>query len=267
MIGQETVEAAKSWCEIGARWIGSGAPKLGLNYLDRAIAVFSENKELNWLTFARHNKLDGLMRTGWEEDAEIMFDEVMEGYAQQEEAYGKALLLSHMAECQARQGRNERALGNLNLAAAIAEIHGEQTLLAHVLALQARISLEREDLVAVIRRFRRAEEILEQQGLEMEALRLRFSAAEAMVRLGERADAIALLEDLQTKLLRSHRFREALEPLRLLSQLYEESNSWDEKDRISEFVHLCGQRIVSSDDNKRTRDPAEPEIRLMEDPA
>ena len=264
MIGQETVDAAKNWCKVGARWIGNGAPKLGLNYIDRAIAVFSENKEEAWLTYARHNKLDGLMHSGWEEEAEAIFEQVMEGYTRRDNHYGKALLLAHLAESVALQGRPERALVNLNLAAGIAEAQDEKTLLAHVLAQQARISAQREDLIAVIRLFRKAEAMLEGAGLELEALQLRYSAAEAMVRLGERADAVALLEDLQTKLMRGHHIHEALEPLRLLGEVYEESGSWDEKNRISELLHLCGQSIVQTEEGRRTRSLAVPEIRLME---
>ena len=97
MIGEETVDAAKKWCEVGANWINNGAAKLGLNYLDRAIAVFSENDELNWLTFAQHSRLDGLKRTGWEEEAEAMFDQVMRGYLRLRDSYGQALLLAHLA--------------------------------------------------------------------------------------------------------------------------------------------------------------------------
>ena len=109
--------------------------------------------------------------------------------------------------------------------------------------------------------------MLEREGLEMEALHLRYSAAEAMMRLGERADAVAFLEDLQIKLIRGHKFREALEPLNLLGQLYEESGSWDEKDRVTELVHLCGQSIVQEVDARREADLGQPTVRLVEPPA
>ena len=264
MIGHETVDAAKKWCDIGSNWINNGAVKLGLNYIDRAIAVFSENVEVNWMTYARHCKLDGLRRTGWEEEAEAMSEEVMRGYLEMKDAYGQALLLTHLAECMASQGRKERALVNLNLATAISEAHGLNTLLAYVLAERARVSIERENLIDVIRMFRRAEVLLEREGLEMEALHLRYSAAEAMVRLGERADAVAFLEDLQTKLMRGHKFREALEPLNLLGQLYEESGSWDERERITELVHLCGQSIVQEDGTRREPALGQPTVRLVE---
>ncbi len=267
MIGRETVEAAKKWCEVGARWIENGAVRLGLNYIDRAISVFGEAEEPRWLTYARHQKLDGLKETGREEDAEAMFDEVMRGYTEQDDAYGKALLLAHLGDVLARQGRSERALVTYNLSASIAETEGLKQVLAYALAQQARLLLERENLVKVIRLFRRAEGLLEEEGLEMEALRLRYSAAEAMVRLGERADAIAYLEDLQSKLIRALRFREAMEPLNLLSRLYEESQSWDEKNRISQLVHLCGQHIVRGEGERKRRDPTLPLIRPVEAPA
>ena len=266
MIGDETVEAAKKWCETGANWINNGAVKLGLNYIDRAISVFSENGELNWLTFARHSKLDGLKRSGWEEEAESMFDQVMQGYHQLGDSYGQALLLSHLAECMASQGRGERALTNLHLAISIAEADGLRALKAYLLSVRARISMEKGNLVVALRLYRQAEEILEQEGQEMEALRMRYSAAEALVRLGERADAAAFLEDLQTKLMRSRQFREALDPLRLLGNLYEESGSWDERDRITELLHLCGQNIVQGDPSAAGHTNSEPEVRLVAAP-
>lgn len=263
MIGDETVVAAKKWCEVGANWINNGAVKLGLNYLDRAISVFSENGELNWLTFARHSKLDGLKRSGWEEEAEAMFDQVMRGYLQLGDSYGQALLLSHLAECMASQGRRERALANLNLATAIADADGLRALKAHLLSVRARISMERQNLIVALRLFREAEELLEQDGRNMEALHLRFAVAESLVRLGERADAAAFLEDLQTKLMRGRHYREALEPLNLLGKLYEESGSWDERDRITELLHLCGQSIVQGDPAARAQTYTQPVVRLV----
>lgn len=263
MIGDETVAAAKKWCEVGANWINNGAVKLGLNYLDRAISVFSENGELNWLTFARHSKLDGLKRSGWEEEAEAMFDQVMRGYLQLGDSYGQALLLSHLAECMNSQGRQERALANLNLATAIADKDGLRALKAHLLSVRARIFMERKNLIAALRLFREAEELLEQDGREMEALHLRFSVAESLVRLGEQADAAAFLEDLQTKLMRSRHFREALEPLNLLGKLYEESGSWDERERITELLHLCGQSIVQGDPAERAHTYTQPVVHLV----
>ena len=264
MIGRETVQAAKKWCEVGARWIENGAVRLGLNYIDRAISVFAENGEPGWLTYARHQKLDGLKQTGRDEDAEAIFSDVMKGYTELHDPYGKALLLAHLAEVMARQGRTERALVTLNLAASIAEAEGMNHMLAYALAQQARILMERDNLILVIRLFRRAEELLEQEGFDLEAMKLRFSAAEAMVKLGERADAIAFLEDLQTRLMRHLHFREALEPLNLLGKLYEESDSWDEKNRVSQLVHYCGQNIVRGDGERRRKDGALPLIRPAE---
>ena len=264
MIGDETVEAAKNWCEVGANWIKNGAVKLGLNYLDRAVSVFSENGELNWLTYARHSKLDGLKRTGWEEEAEAMFDQVMRGYLHLGDSYGQALLLSHLAECMASQGRRERALTQLNLASAIAESAGLNALQAHLLSVRAGILMDQENLIVALRLYRQAEELLEQDGREMEALHLRYSAAESLVKLGERADAAAFLEDLQTKLMRGRNFRDALEPLDLLSKLYEESGAWDDRDRIKQLLHLCGQSIVQEDSSAKARSYTPPIVRLVE---
>lgn len=264
MIGDETVEAARKWCEVGANWINNGAVKLGLNYLDRAISVFSENGELNWLTYARHSKLDGLKRSGWEDDAEAMFDQVMRGYLHLGDSYGQALLLSHLAECMASQGRRERALTQLNVASAISEAGGLRALSAYLLSVRARILMDRENLILALRFYRESEELLDQEEKEMEALHMRYSAAEALVRLGERADAAAFLEDLQTKLMRGHHFREALEPLKLLGELYEASDSWDERDRITQLLHLCGQSIVQGDPSGRGEQYSQPIVRLVE---
>lgn len=263
MIGEETVQAAKKWCETGANWINNGAVKLGLSYLDRSISVFSENGEMNWLTFARHSKLDGLKRSGWEEDAEAMFDEVMRGYHVLRDSYGQALLLCHLAECMAHQGRGERALTNLHLAISIAEADGLRALKAYLLSVRAGISMERDNLVMALRLFRQAEELLDQEGQVMEALHMRYSAAEALLRLGERADAAAFLEDLQTKLMRGRYYRDALDPLNLLGKIYEESGSWDERDRITELVHLCGQSIVQGEPDAAGHAYSEPEVRLV----
>jgi tetratricopeptide (TPR) repeat protein len=164
------------------------------------------------------------------------------------------------------QGRGERALTNLNLAISIAEADGLRALKAYLLSMRAKISMERDNLVVALRLFRQAEELLDQEGQVMEALSMRYSAAEALLRLGERADAAAFLEDLQTKLMRGRHFRNALDPLNLLGKIYEESGSWDERDRITELLHLCGQSIVQGDPSVAGHAYSEPEVRLVPAP-
>jgi tetratricopeptide (TPR) repeat protein len=152
------------------------------------------------------------------------------------------------------------------MALSIAEASGATSILAYIHSLQGKLYLARNNLLQAIRLLRKAETITEAEGHEMEALKLRFLAVEAMVRLGERADAIALLEDLQTRLMRGLRFREALDGLNLLSRLYEESGSWDEKNRVTQLVHLCGQKMIQHDGEQRPINEARPEIRPFQIP-
>ncbi|MEE8396601.1 MAG: hypothetical protein V3S29_11140 [bacterium] len=260
MIGQETIDSAIKWCDIGQRWIENSAVKLGLEYLDRAISVFNEGGERAWLTYAQHRKMEGLRLARREEEAIALFEVVMAGYERMGDGYGKALLLAHLGESYASQGRAERALAALNLAASVAGAAGLEKVLAHILGLQGELYLQRENLLQAIRLFRKAEALTEQEGYDKPSLALRFRAAAAMVRLGERADATALLEDQQTRLVRGLFFREAMEPLTLLSRLYEESGAWDEKNRITQLIHLCGQKLTATDGEPRKRNEALPEI-------
>ena len=155
----------------------------------------------------------------------------------------------------------------LNLASAIAESAGLNALQAHLLSVRAGILMDQENLIVALRLYRQAEELLEQDGRKMEALHLRYSAAESLVKLGERADAAAFLEDLQTKLMRGRNFRNALEPLDLLSKLYEESGAWDDRDRIKQLLHLCGQSIVQEESSAKAQSYTPPIVRLVEYPA
>lgn len=261
MIRQETVESAVKWCEIGARWIKNGATRLGLNYLERAIAVFAEGSELSWLTFARHQKMDGLIQSGREDDALAMFDAIMEGYSRLGDSYGKSLLLTHLADCAARQGRSERAMLNLNLAHSIATSEGLKRLLAHILAQQGRLAMERKNFFESIKLFREAELLLEEQEMEVDSMLLRFAATKAMVEMGETAEAIALLEDLQSRLIKKHSFQEVIEPLHMLGRLYEESGSWDEKNRVAQLVHFCSQHLIKKGGETKAPKGGEPLIR------
>lgn len=260
MIGQETIDSAIKWCEIGQRWIGNSAVRLGLEYLDRAIAVFNEGGEQGWLTYAQHRKMEGLRLAGREEDAIALFEVVMQGYERLGDAYGKALALTHLAEAYAGQNRGERALATLNLAISVAEEAGLNQILAYAYGVQGRLFLARENLLQGIRLLRKAEGITEAEGHEKEALALGFAASEALVRLGERADAMALLEDQQTRLMRGLWFREALDALNLLGRLYEESGSWDEKNRVTQLGHLCGQKMMQKDGETRPVPRGVPQI-------
>jgi len=261
MIGKDTIESAIKWCEIGGRWIENGAIRLGLNYLDRAIAVFSEGRNLPWLTYARHQRLDGLKQAEREDEAVQMFDEVMEGYNRMGDSYGQSLLLAHLAECHQQQNRGERAMVTLNLASAIAEAEGHNHVQAFIWSQHARLAQERGNLLMAVRLFRKAEALMEELGEENDSLHLRYYASEALIKLGERADAIALLEDLQNRLLRNMDFQHALKALNLLSKLYEESGSWDEKNRIAQLTQMCGQNIIRGEGQRNNPKEGLPLIR------
>ena len=266
MIAQETMQSAIKWCDIGARWIENGAVRLGLNYLDRAISVFSENDDQSWVTFASHHKLSGLAQSGREDQAIAMFDEVMHGYNLLGDDYGKGLLLSHLAECLFHQGRNERAMAHLNLAFSIAKSANEVGLQAHIMSLQAMLTARRNNLLLAIRHYREAESLLEGEGEEDSALYLRFLATKEMTRLGELSDAVALLEDTQSRLMTKREYRKAVEPLSLLSRLYEEMEMWEEKNRVSQLVYLCGQSITKDETMRRLPGEGRPRIRRVAPP-
>ena len=255
MIEQETIEKARQWCDTGAKWIDSGAFRLGLSHLDRAITIFAESEDVNWLTYARHQKLRALFMSKNEDQVENLQEEIMRGYFLLDDAYGKALLLSHMAEELARQGRKERAMVNLNLAVATAEAAGLGKFHAHLLAEQAHLFMERENPLRALRFYRRAEEVAQKEGLQESAAHSRYLIAEALARLGENKEAAAWLEDLQTRLLRAKRFQEALEPLRLLGRLYEESGLVEEKTRVSQLMYYCGQNVIQSEGSHRFDQP------------
>ena len=264
MIGQETLQSAIKWTEIGARWIENGAVRLGLNYLDRAISAFGENDELAWEVFAKHHKLAGLKVSGREDQAVAMFEEVMQGYTVMEDSYGKALLLAHLAECLSQQGRNERAMAHLNLAYSIAGSVTALPLQAHILVLQATLTAQRNNLLFAVKLFRKAEGLLEQAGEPYSALEVRFMATRELARLGERSDAIALLEDIQNKLLSERLYRKAVESLALLSRLYEEMEMWEEKNRVSQLVYLCGQSMTKDEDLRKDPNDGKPRIQYVE---
>ena len=102
MIPTQAVQNAQSWYEEGVQRIESGSISLGITYLEKAIALFAEEDSPRVLTYARHHKLLGLKLDRRYEEAESQFADVMQGYTQLEDSYGKGLLLAHLAECLAR---------------------------------------------------------------------------------------------------------------------------------------------------------------------
>jgi tetratricopeptide (TPR) repeat protein len=244
MIDQKTFESAKLWCKTGADWVDKGAHSTGMRYLDQAIAVFEEVGDLSWLTYARHQKLQALKGRDLHEEAEALGEDVLRGYALLDDAYGKALALSHSAESMARLGRRETATARLNLAAAVAERAGHPGLRAYVLMQLGHLFQEANNALQAIRLYREAEAIFQRQGLDGDAAASRFAAAEVLVGLSERAEAAALLEDVQSHFFGKKQYRQALKPLSLLLRLYEQAGMWDDKNRVGELIHFCGQYIL-----------------------
>ena len=254
MIEQKTLESAKLWCKTGADWVEKGAHSIGIRYLDQAIAVFEEVGDLSWLTYARHQKLQALKTRERFDDAEALVEDVLRGYSLLDDAYGKALALSHSAETTGALGRRDSASARLNLAVAIAERAGNPSLQAYVLMQQGNLCLESGNEIGAIRHYRAAEGIFQRQGLDDDAGKSRHAAAEVLVRLGERAEATALLEDVQAHFFGKQQYREALRPLSVLLRLYEQAGLWDDKNRIGELIHFCGQYIIQGE-----RAPVEPQ--------
>ncbi|MCH8844458.1 MAG: hypothetical protein IID61_15975 [SAR324 cluster bacterium] len=244
MIDEDTIESAKSWCDLGAQWISKKAHSTGIQYIERAIAVFEEAGDLRWLTYSRHQHLNALKALHRDEEVESFSEDVLQGYLRLDDSYGKALVLSHVAESMVRLGRWERAMARLNLAEAVARSGQFNILHAYICSQRARMYLVRDNVLQASRQFRAAEAVLQSDGNLDEASRNRLAAAEALVRLGERSEAIALLEDVQNHLFRRNRYREALQSLTLLSRLYEEVKMWDDKNRVGELIHFCGQYIL-----------------------
>jgi tetratricopeptide (TPR) repeat protein len=244
MISEQTVESARQWYDIGVAWLNKGATNLALSHLERAISVFEEIEDLPALTRARHDYLSGLLRLNRHEEVEARCDEAMRGYVELDDAAGQARLLALLADSVARMGRLERARVHLNLAAAIAGLRGNRKLLRSILEQQSRLLLEREAVEPAVQLLKRAEAIAEEESEEGEIARYRQERAQALLQLGERAEAIALLEDAQSRYLRKGMVREAVEPLQTLRELYERNGLSEDRGRIDALIHLCGQRLI-----------------------
>lgn len=150
---------------------------------------------------------------------------------------------------------------HLNLAEAIAVARQERAVLRYVLERQAQLYLERESSVQALRRLKRAETAATEDGAEAEAARLRAAQGIALARMGERSEAVGLLEDAQARHLRLEHFRDALESLAVLSRIYESTGQFEEQNRTKELMHLCGQHVLrSGDERRRRRAPGEPPV-------
>jgi tetratricopeptide (TPR) repeat protein len=247
MLSPETAESARSWYETGVRRIGTETAGIGINYLERAIPVFAEVGDLRHLTYARHYVLYALKQDERFEEVEGRFADAMTGYAELGDTYGQALLLAHLADSLAAQGRWERAHALFNLAAVVAENDQHRDIVVHVLWQQGLLCRQRDNLTHAVKLFQRAERLLDKESGGGRLPQLRFLRAQVLSLLGETAEAIALLEDVQTHLLRTNRNQLAMEPLNLLRRLYEDEGMAEERARVSQLMHLSGQRMIQAD--------------------
>ncbi len=260
MIEQTTIESAKRWCHVGRDWIGKGAMNLGMNYLDKAIPVFQEIGARAWLTFAQHHKLQGYQLKKQDDMVETMFEDVMAGYVHLHDTYGQTLLLVHLAECLARQGRQERALAQLNLALGIAERAGMRELASYALVQQASLYVRRRNYLRAVHLLRQAEAHYDAALMERETIGVRQQLAEALIAMGETGEAIALLEDVQTRLWSREEYRDVLRPLKLLSNLYTETGVSEDKERVTQMLHWTGQHLIRDDAPPAHAFPPQPPI-------
>jgi tetratricopeptide (TPR) repeat protein len=247
MISDQTVTTARQWHDIGVSWLEKGAPNLALSHLERAISVFEEIRDLPALTKARHDYLTGLSLLKRDEEVEARFEDCMRGYIALDDAAGQARLLALLAESVARVGRVERARVHLNRAAAIAELRGNRGLLRAILEQQAQLLVQRDMIEPAVQRFKQAEALAELEAQEGEVARLRQERAQALLNLGERGEAIALLEDAQSRFLRKGLVREAVEPLKILKALYERAGMMEDRSRVEALVHMCGQKMIHAE--------------------
>lgn len=247
MITNDTFLTAVNWYETGAHRVTHDSVNLGLTYLDKAIAVFVEMKDIPRTAHARHYKLLGMKLAERFEDVERLFADTMAGYTQLENTYGQSLLLSHLAETLIGLGRWEMACGYYNLAAVVAENDQQPEVLAYIYLRQGALFGKRDDLLQADRVFRRAEQLAESTGNLTALARCRFLRGETLSRIGEVSEAVALLEDAQSRCLRRHAHQQALGPLTLLKSIYDESGMDEDRSRISQLIHLCGQRMIQSD--------------------
>ncbi len=247
MLSPQTAEQAREWYQTGVSRIGSESVQIGITHLERAIAVFAEAGDRRHLTYARHYILLGQVLEERFEEAEALFPNVMQGYTELGESYGQALLLCHLADAQAHQGRWQRAYSLYNLATVVAENDQHKEVVLHALWQQGHLCRQRDNLMQAVKLFQRAERLLEKDEPRHRLAQFRFRRAQVLSVLGETAEAIALLEDVQTHLVSMHQSQAAMEPLGLLRRLYEDEGLEKERTRISQLMHLTGQRMIQAD--------------------
>jgi tetratricopeptide (TPR) repeat protein len=260
MLSPVTAESAREWYETGVHRVQSQSLSIGITHLERAIAVFAEAGDRERLAHARHYRLLAMLLDTRSEDVEAGFAAAMQGYTELGDSYGQALLLSHLADAQAAQGRWERAHSLYNLASVVAENDQHGDVLVHVLLRQGQLCRERDNLTQAAALFQRAERLVEREQPPRRLPHIRFLRAQVLSLLGETAEAIALLEDVQAHLVSSQQNQAAMEPLSLLRRLYEDQGLAEERERISRLMNLTGQRMIQTDLLPRPQEDLGPPI-------
>lgn len=247
MSANESLETALGWYQTGVEKIQAHSVSIGLSYLEKAIPVFLDHEDGHHSSLARHYRLLAFKMAERFEEVEREFAPVMDGYTKQGNHYGKALLIVHLAEALAAQGRWERANSYFNLAAVLAENNQFALLLAYIFQQQAALCWERDNHLHALRHFRRAEHFIQTTGDNLALANLKLARGEVLSSMGEGSEAASHLEEAQTLFLRVGRPQEAMKPLNLLKQIYESGGMIEEKERVSSLIHRCGQLMLKRD--------------------
>ncbi len=260
MFSQETLRTAHSWYHLGIGWIERGALSQGLAHLDKALTVFEENGNTQMKTLTQHQKLFGCMLGKRYEEAENLFAETMQGYTALEDHYGEALLSAHFGEILAKQGRWPLAMSWWNVGKDIAKTHALYALQAYLQMQQASVMQRRETPLQAVRLLEESQVLLQDiDDVPLQRLCI-HTLAQAHRQLGETSKAIALLEDLHTRMLRARLFHDALEPLKLLALYYEEVGMDEERSHAIKKLHFAAQTMLRNNPQRITPRYLGPEI-------
>ncbi len=252
MFSPHTVQTAHNWYQKGVSWVYKQSTHAGITHLDKALAVFDENGDLHMATLARHHKMLAFCIEGKGEEAENLFPQIMQGYVHLDELYGKALLLCHLADSITDELHWPRAVGHYRTAAELAAWGEFKLLHAHVLVRQASLFKERDNLSTAIDLFQQARRLTVSHLHSATYSEALLILSQCFIQMGEPSEAAPLLEELQNLLTKQHRLKEALEPLVLLSRLYDQVGMEQDQLRVSQKLHICGQRALNTQQNAPT---------------
>ncbi len=246
MFSPHTVQTARDWYNRGVTWVYKQSTHSGITYLDKALAVFEENGDLRMSALTRHHKLFAFCLDQMPEEVENLFPQVMQEYVLLDEKYGQALLLCHLADSLRNEFQWPRAIGHYHSAVDLATQNKFRMLQAYVTLRQASLFRERDNLSSAIDLLQQTRQLIIDNPHSAIYSNSLLMLAQCLIKLGESSEAVPLLEELQNSLSKQDRLQEALEPLGMLSRLYEQSSMQQDKLRVSEKLHLCGQRVLNT---------------------